>query len=64
MVQLRRTLVEDVRVRAAIVLLIAAIIGWQFLPVWLRFALVMYAEGIGCPMIGGDGHWPEAPAAG
>jgi hypothetical protein len=44
MVKLRKTLVDDLRVRVAAVLIVAAIISWQFLPVWARFAVVMYAS--------------------
>jgi hypothetical protein len=37
---LRKTLAENVRARIAILAVIAAIIGWQFLPAWLRLAIV------------------------
>jgi hypothetical protein len=50
--QLAKRLMNDVRVRVAILLVIAAIIGWQFLPVWLQFAIVMYT---GWPVVAAGG---------
>ncbi len=39
----------DVRVRVAIMMVIAAVIGWQFLPAWVRLAVVLYT---GWPIVG------------
>jgi hypothetical protein len=47
--KLRKTVADNLRVRVGVLLVVLAITGWQFLPVWVRFAIVLYT---GAPIAG------------